>query len=73
MTDSATAEWEFWIDRGGTFTDVIGRAPDGRLHALKLLSESPDYPDAATEGVRRLSGGEPVGAVTCDPTACFWV
>jgi 5-oxoprolinase (ATP-hydrolysing) len=68
MTDSATAEWEFWIDRGGTFTDVIGRAPDGRLHALKLLSESPDYPDAATEGVRRLSDGEPVGAVKMGTT-----
>ena len=61
-------QWEFWIDRGGTFTDVIGRAPDGRLHALKLLSESPDYPDAATEGVRRLSGGEPVGAVKMGTT-----
>ena len=40
--------WQFWIDRGGTFTDVIGRAPDGALHTLKLLSENPEhYPDAA--------------------------
>ncbi|MBO6765151.1 hydantoinase B/oxoprolinase family protein [Maricaulis sp.] len=68
MTGSARSEWEFWIDRGGTFTDVIGRAPDGRLQALKLLSESPDYPDAATEGVRRLSGGEPVAAVKMGTT-----
>jgi 5-oxoprolinase (ATP-hydrolysing) len=47
--------WEFWIDRGGTFTDVVGRAPDGSLHTLKLLSENPGrYPDAAVEGMRRL-------------------
>ncbi|MDG2045113.1 MAG: hydantoinase/oxoprolinase N-terminal domain-containing protein, partial [Maricaulis sp.] len=60
--------WEFWIDRGGTFTDILGRAPDGRLHALKLLSESPSYPDAATEGVRRLSAGQPVTAVKMGTT-----
>ena len=47
--------WEFWIDRGGTFTDIVGRAPDGALHTLKLLSEQPQqYADAAVEGVRRL-------------------
>jgi 5-oxoprolinase (ATP-hydrolysing) len=46
--------WEFWIDRGGTFTDVVARSPDGALQALKLLSESPgQYADAAVEGVRR--------------------
>ena len=39
--------WDFWIDRGGTFTDVIGRDPRGRLHPRKLLSESPAYEDAA--------------------------
>jgi len=61
-------DWQFWIDRGGTFTDVIGRAPDGQLHALKLLSESPDYADAASEGVRRLSAGEPVSAVKMGTT-----
>ncbi|MHA6287233.1 hydantoinase B/oxoprolinase family protein [Maricaulis sp. CAU 1757] len=65
MSDKA---WEFWIDRGGTFTDVIGRAPDGQLHALKLLSESPDYADAASEGVRRLSAGAPVSAVKMGTT-----
>jgi 5-oxoprolinase (ATP-hydrolysing) len=56
--------WEFWIDRGGTFTDVIGRGPDGKLTAHKLLSENPEaYRDAAVEGIRRLLGlkpGEPV-------------
>jgi 5-oxoprolinase (ATP-hydrolysing) len=49
--------WEFWIDRGGTFTDIIGRAPDESLHTLKLLSENPaHYQDAAIEGMRRLLG-----------------
>ena len=57
--------WDFWIDRGGTFTDVIGRDPAGRLHARKLLSESPGYEDAAVEAIRRLLGlaaGEPIPA-----------
>ena len=50
--------WDFWIDRGGTFTDVVARAPDGGLHPLKLLSENPEaYADAAIEGIRRLLGG----------------
>jgi 5-oxoprolinase (ATP-hydrolysing) len=44
--------WDFWIDRGGTFTDVIGRDPLGRLHARKLLSESPAYSDAAVQAIR---------------------
>ena len=39
--------WDFWIDRGGTFTDIVARAPDGGLVARKLLSESPAYRDAA--------------------------
>ena len=47
--------WQFWIDRGGTFTDIVGRAPEGVLHTLKLLSESPrQYPDAAVAGIRRM-------------------
>ncbi|HEU4948451.1 MAG TPA: hydantoinase B/oxoprolinase family protein [Kribbella sp.] len=47
--------WEFWIDRGGTFTDVVARSPDGTLVAHKLLSENPGrYQDAAVEGIRRL-------------------
>ncbi len=49
------AGWQFWIDRGGTFTDVIGRSPAGELVTAKLLSESPgQYDDAAVEGIRRL-------------------
>ena len=50
-----TAGWQFWIDRGGTFTDVVGRAPDGSLHTHKLLSENPEaYDDAALQGIRDL-------------------
>src|SRR5262245_35043500 len=53
--------WEFWIDRGGTFTDVVARDPFGQIRTLKLLSEDPGrYEDAAVEGVRRmLATGEP--------------
>ena len=55
--------WEFWVDRGGTFTDVVARRPDGSLVAHKLLSASPAYRDAAVAGIRELLGvapGEPV-------------
>ena len=45
--------WQFWIDRGGTFTDLVARHPDGSLHAYKLLSENPErYRDAAIQGIR---------------------
>src|ERR1051325_4624789 len=56
--------WDFWIDRGGTFTDIVGRRPDGSLVAHKLLSENPEaYRDAAVQGIRDLLGlktGEPI-------------
>src|SRR6516164_4102801 len=63
--DGTTAgRWDFWIDRGGTFTDVIGRRPDNTLVAHKLLSENPGaYRDAAVQGMRDLLGmaaGEPI-------------
>jgi 5-oxoprolinase (ATP-hydrolysing) len=52
--------WEFWIDRGGTFTDVVARTPDGQLRTAKLLSEAPErYPDAAVQGIRDLLGLTP--------------
>ncbi|GGZ28265.1 5-oxoprolinase [Streptomyces nitrosporeus] len=52
-----TGRWEFWIDRGGTFTDVVGRDPDGRLVTRKLLSHDPGrHRDAAVEGIRLLLG-----------------
>ncbi len=54
---SRGAGWRFWIDRGGTFTDVVAQAPDGSLRIHKLLSADPGrYEDAAIEGVRRLLG-----------------
>ncbi|TJW82412.1 MAG: hydantoinase/oxoprolinase family protein, partial [Mesorhizobium sp.] len=50
-------KWDFWIDRGGTFTDIIGRDPQGQLHPRKLLSENPEvYADAAIQGIRDLLG-----------------
>ena len=49
--------WEFWIDRGGTFTDIVARRPDGSLETRKLLSENPDrYADAAVQGIRDCLG-----------------
>ncbi len=64
----ASARWDFWIDRGGTFTDVIGRDPQGRLHARKMLSENPEaYRDAAVAGIRAhlgLKAGDPIPAET---------
>lgn len=53
------ATWEFWIDRGGTFTDVVARKPDGTLATHKLLSENPErYRDAAVQGIREMMGVE---------------
>jgi 5-oxoprolinase (ATP-hydrolysing) len=55
-----TPRWQFWIDRGGTFTDVIARKPDGSLLTMKLLSDNPErYADAAVQGVRELLGLNP--------------
>lgn len=51
----ANNNWQFWIDRGGTFTDIVARNPQGRLQTLKLLSENPElYKDAALEGIARI-------------------
>ena len=62
--DNKTTAWRFWIDRGGTFTDVVGCAPDGRLHVRKLLSENPAaYADAAVAGVRAILGLAPGAAI----------
>ena len=56
--------WDFWIDRGGTFTDIVARRPDGTLVAHKLLSENPEsYRDAAIQGIRELmqtAPGQPI-------------
>jgi 5-oxoprolinase (ATP-hydrolysing) len=64
LGDEANTAWDFWIDRGGTFTDIVARRPDGSLQAHKLLSENPEaYRDAAVQGIRDLLGlapGEPI-------------
>ena len=62
---SAPRGFQFAIDRGGTFTDVFARCPDGSVKVLKLLSEDPKYDDAPTEGIRRVL--REVGAETPSP------
>src|SRR5450631_1626399 len=60
MTPSTDTRWQFWIDRGGTFTDIVARRPDGKLVTHKLLSENPErYRDAAVHGIRELLGLPP--------------
>ena len=57
LQNTPQARWQFWIDRGGTFTDIVGRRPDGSLVTHKLLSENPEqYKDAAVAGIRYLLG-----------------
>ncbi|HJN23062.1 MAG TPA: hydantoinase B/oxoprolinase family protein [Rhodospirillales bacterium] len=59
--------WQFWIDRGGTFTDVVARRPDGRVVTRKLLSADPErYDDAAIEGIRTLLGLAASAAIPAD-------
>ena len=63
----ASGTWDFWIDRGGTFTDIVGRDAKGALHARKLLSENPGaYRDAAVRGIRDLLGLAPGAAIPKD-------
>src|SRR5580765_3189031 len=57
MTLPNRTRWQFWIDRGGTFTDIVARRSDGQLATHKLLSENPErYRDAAVHGIRELLG-----------------
>ncbi len=60
--------WRFAVDRGGTFTDIVAHAPDGTVRTAKLLSVSPLYADAASEGIARLADGEAVAAVRLGTT-----
>lgn len=63
--------WQFWIDRGGTFTDIVGRRPDGSLVTHKLLSENPEqYRDAAVAGIRHLLGLAPGEPITPERVEC---
>jgi len=59
MMSQSTNQWQFWIDRGGTFTDIVAQRPDGSIAIHKLLSENPErYTDAAIQGIRELLGIE---------------
>ena len=61
------SKWQFWVDRGGTFTDLVARTPAGELRSLKLLSENPErYDDAVLEGIRQLLAAPSVATI---PTA----
>ena len=63
-------KWEFWIDRGGTFTDLVARDPEGRLVARKLLSDNPEhYPDAALQGIRDVLGVAPGAPIPAERIA----
>ena len=59
--------WQLWVDRGGTFTDIVAKSPDGRLVSHKLLSDNPErYKDAAVQGIRDLLGLEPGAGIPRD-------
>ena len=71
ITPAGKNRWQFWIDRGGTFTDVVGKRPDGSLVTHKLLSENPEqYRDAAVAGIRHLLGLKPGEPVTPELVEC---
>jgi 5-oxoprolinase (ATP-hydrolysing) len=64
MNQDSSPRWQFWIDRGGTFTDVVARDPTGELHTHKLLSENPEqYRDAALAAIRHFLGVKPGDAI----------
>jgi 5-oxoprolinase (ATP-hydrolysing) len=67
----SSKRWQFWIDRGGTFTDVVGKKPDGSLVTHKLLSDNPEqYADAAVAGMRYLLGLGAHELITADKVEC---
>ncbi len=71
MNTSSSKRWQFWIDRGGTFTDIVAKRPDGSLLTHKLLSEHPEqYRDAAVAGIRHLLGLQPGEPITPEQVEC---
>jgi 5-oxoprolinase (ATP-hydrolysing) len=71
MSALQDSRWQFWIDRGGTFTDIVAKRPDGGLVTHKLLSENPEqYPDAAVAGIRHLLSLQPGEPITPERVAC---
>ncbi len=70
ITPAPTAGWQFWIDRGGTFTDIVAQRPDGEIVVHKLLSENPErYRDAAIQGIRELLGVAPGAPIPTEQIA----
>jgi 5-oxoprolinase (ATP-hydrolysing) len=70
MTEPKNHQWQFWIDRGGTFTDVVARRPDGGIVTRKLLSDNPErYADAALAGIREVLGLPAATAIPADAIA----
>ncbi|MFL0355986.1 hydantoinase B/oxoprolinase family protein [Erythrobacter sp. GH1-10] len=68
----AAGRWEFWIDRGGTFTDIVAKTPKGELQTRKLLSVNPDaYDDAALHGIRQFLELEPEAAIPDEQIAAI--
>ena len=66
METTAERQWRFWIDRGGTFTDVVARRPDGTIATGKFLSDCPErYADAAVHGIRTLMGLDAAAPIPC--------
>lgn len=64
-------KWQFWVDRGGTFTDIVAKRPDGTLVTHKLLSENPEqYRDAAVAGIRKLLGLQPGELISSEMVEC---
>ena len=64
-------KWQFWVDRGGTFTDIVAKRPDGALVTHKLLSENPEqYRDAAVAGIRTLLGLQPDQLISSELVEC---
>lgn len=64
-------KWQFWVDRGGTFTDIVAKRPDGTLVTQKLLSENPEhYKDSAVAGIRRLLGLKPGDQIPASSIEC---
>ncbi|MEK6290429.1 MAG: hydantoinase B/oxoprolinase family protein [Paraburkholderia tropica] len=66
-----SGKWQFWVDRGGTFTDIVAKRPDGSLVTHKLLSENPEqYRDAAVAGIRKLLGLQPGEMISSSQVEC---
>ncbi len=64
-------DWQFWIDRGGTFTDIVARRPNGTVVSHKLFSENPtNYTDAANAGIRRLLCDAPESTLSSVELEC---